>query len=146
MRKRIGQLKMSEKDMRGKVIKALKSLDAFAVENSCLPGTPDVNYIEGWLELKWLRSWPSGNDTIVRLEHYSKEQRLFHRVRERKGGNMHLLLQCGRTWMLFDGNTAAKYVGKCTKQELYEHCKMFWDRGLDEEDFLEWIRTDKEWK
>lgn len=39
----------SEKDMRKRVVSALKTLHAVSVENGVGAGTPDVNYAGGWL-------------------------------------------------------------------------------------------------
>lgn len=109
---------MSESDQRSKVVRALKAQGAFAVENPCLPGTPDVSYIDGWIELKWLRGWPKREDSPVTIEHYTPQQRVFHVEHWRKGGAVHLLLQVRGTWLLFDGPTAARIVGKVPRAEL----------------------------
>lgn len=109
---------MSESDQRSRVVRALRAQGAFAVENPCLPGTPDVSYIDGWIELKWLRGWPKRADSPVTIEHYTPQQRVFHVEHWRKGGAVHLLLQVRGTWLLFDGPTAARIVGKVPRAEL----------------------------
>lgn len=112
--------------MRSKVVGALKALDSFSVENPCLPGTPDVNYIDGWLELKWLRSWPKRAGSIVTIDHYTPQQRTFHRVRWHCGGAVHVLLQVKKTWLLFDGPTAADVVGLSVRAKLEEAALEKW--------------------
>ena len=67
---------MSERRMRKNVCDWLKDYDAFAVENPANPGTPDVSYVEGWIELKQLDAWPAREDTPVRIEHYTPQQRI----------------------------------------------------------------------
>lgn len=104
--------------MRSKVTGALKAQGAFAVENPCLPGTPDVYYIAGWIELKWLRAWPARTESAVRVEHYTPQQRVFHVEHWRRGGAVHVLLQVRGTWLLFDGPTAARILGKVSRAEL----------------------------
>ena len=54
--------------MRGRLTKALRSLHAVAVENPVHPGTPDINYSEGWIEAKWLRAWPRKPETVVTVD------------------------------------------------------------------------------
>jgi hypothetical protein len=114
--------------MRQRVVKALKPLDAWSVENPCRPGTPDVNYIEGWIELKWLDNWPKRSSTVVRLDHFTPQQRLHLARRWNLGGNAYLLLQVGQDWLLFNGEEAAKIVGKVPKSELEEACQARWHR------------------
>lgn len=128
---------MSESGMRGKVVKALKPLHAIAVENPCLPGTPDVNFIEGWVELKWIRTWPKGADTVVRLDHYTPQQKLWAYLRRRAGGQCWFLLQCGREWLLLDGVVAAQYVNKATKAELIAASTAYFSDGLQDSDLVE---------
>ena len=78
---------MSEASQRRTVVRALSGLHAIPVENPvACPGTPDVNYVEGWIELKNLRSWPKRAATIVRIEHFTEQQRRFLRRRCDYGG------------------------------------------------------------
>lgn len=109
---------MSESDMRTKMVGALKHLHAVAVENPALPGTPDVNYVEGWVELKWSRRWPARPTTNVPCEHYTPQQRIWHRRRSRAGGRVHLLWKIAQQWLLFEGQVAARVVGKAPREQL----------------------------
>lgn len=112
--------------MRGKVVKALKRLDGFAVENPCLPGTPDLNYIDGWIELKWLPRWPVHERSKVAVPHFTPQQRLFLNERWRKGGAVFLLLQVRTDWLLFTGPAAAEHLGRVTRRELECVCCSAW--------------------
>jgi Mesyanzhinovviridae DNA helicase len=124
--------------MRTKVLRALRPLDAVAVENAVGPGTPDVEYIGGWLELKYLERWPVRGGP-VRVD-FPWEQRLWHLRRRRRGGATWLLLRCKSEWLLFDGAVAALYLGVKTLGELLEITDMSWMDGLDEEGLVAWLR------
>lgn len=126
---------MAESDQRRKVIKGLKTLDAVPVENPVMPGTPDVHYMDGWIELKWLRAWPARPGTIVRIEHYTPQQKLWIRRRHLAGGNVFLLLQVRKEWMLFT-HPATMEVGKLTKQQLIDKAYKYWPNGLRMEELI----------
>ena len=122
---------MSESDQRRKVVRLLKPVDAVSVENRVGIGTPDVNYAEGWIELKWLRRWPK-QDVVVKIEHFTKQQRIWLRRRWRAGGAAWLLLQVRREWLLFDGETAAEVVGYATRGTLVDRCTAYFQNGINE--------------
>lgn len=105
--------------MRRKVVRALRDadLDAVAVENPAHPGTPDVNYAGGWIELKYLPAWPAKGG-VVRIRHFSKQQRIWLERRRDAGGAAYLLLQVGTDWLLLDGRDAARYVGRVGRKKL----------------------------
>ena len=126
---------MSESQMRQRVIKLMRHEDAGAVENKVVPGTPDVQFVEGWCELKWMRTWPKNADTDpVLIKHFTPQQRVWLKRRWRAGGNVWLLLQAnGRDWLLFDGETAAIHVGRVTRPRLYELAHKVWHK-LDEKE------------
>lgn len=109
---------MSEKGMRQRVVRALKSLDAISVENPAYPGTPDVNYIGGWLELKWKRHWPKGADTPLRMPHFTPQQRVWLTRRARKGGTALVLLQVGQEYLLLLPDDAADFLGNSPRWRL----------------------------
>ncbi len=111
--------------MRRKVIKALKPLDAVAVENPANPGTPDVNYVEGWLELKWKERWPPMGG-VLRIPHFTPQQKIWLRRRSRKGGCAYLLLNVAKDWLLFDGEDASIAIGEGTKDELFSIAIRTW--------------------
>jgi len=122
---------MSEHTMAHTVRRAVRSLDPVRVENPCHPGTPDINYVEGWLELKWLRRWPeNANESPVLLPHYTQKQRVWHMRRWAQGGNVFLLWQIGHEWMLFSGDRAALYVGRVTRIVLEKEALKHWRNGL----------------
>ena len=125
---------MSESGQRKRIIKALRPLHGIPVENPVRPGTPDVNYIEGWIELKWMRRWPTRDYTMVRLPHFTMQQRRFLRDRYEKGGNAWLLLQVGKEWLLFTGRDACDYVGQVSRKGLYKTARVRWTKGLVDED------------
>jgi hypothetical protein len=125
---------MSESGQRRTVVKALKTMGAFAVENSVKPGTPDVNYIGGWIELKWLRDWPTKPESIVKLPHYTKIQRIFGYNYWAKGGCSWLLLQRRREWLLFTGPVASDYVGLVPRAQLCQLAYRHWTKGLNEKE------------
>ncbi len=127
---------MAEADQRRKVVKALRSVHALAVENPMKPGTPDVNFADGWIELKWLRKWPVRKTTIVRIDHYTKEQRVFLKTRWLTSKSSFLILQVGREWLLFEGHTAAEHVGRVTKDQLKTIAIAYWKNGLNKGELL----------
>lgn len=110
---------MSEAGMRTNLVKALSALDAMSVENPVGPGTPDINFIGGWIECKWLRAWPKKPETPVRLDHpLTPQQKAWLRRRRRRGGEAWVMLQCGREWLLFKGEVASDHLGTATQREL----------------------------
>ena len=122
---------MSEKDQRRRVVKALRELHAIAVENPARVGTPDVNYAGGWIELKWLRQWPAKPETPVRLPHFTLVQKAWITNRAQAGGNIWVMLQCKKEWMIWDGPTACKILGQTPKQQLLEQSRHYWPNGLN---------------
>lgn len=120
--------------MKARVVRALRPLDAVSMGITGYRGTPDVNFVEGWLELKQLKHWPKNASTIVRVPIFEKQQRVWLARRRASGGRAFLLLQVGLDWLLFDGAVAAEHVGYDTKAKLVERALKHWPEGLDEEE------------
>lgn len=116
--------------MRKELVKKFTSLDMVPVENPCHVGTPDVNFINGWIELKWLRAWPKNEDTVIHIDHYTTEQKQWHYKRRRRNGNVWLLLQCRREWLLFESTMAAMYIGRTNKEDLTGYARKYWNKGV----------------
>ncbi len=93
-------------------------LDPVRVENPIHPGTPDVNLANGfWIELKCVLAWPARESNLLRLPHFTPQQRVWlYRRWKYAPGSTHLLLEvrADRQWLLFDGDVAAKVVGRAT--------------------------------
>lgn len=104
--------------MARKVRKILRSLDAMRVENPCLPGTPDLNFAEGWIELKAVKEWPKRETTPLRVPHFTQQQRVWLTRRHEKGGLALLLLQVADEFLLLSGVDAATLLGNATRDEL----------------------------
>jgi len=133
------------------VVKALNKagLDATSVENPAYPGTAEVQFIDGWLELKFKEKWPAHEDTTVRIEHFSPQQRVWLLRRAlacKKRGTLHgqafLLLYVAETkeHLLFDAMTAARWVAKdgATRAKLYEWVLL---RTKDLNEIIDYVTT-----
>lgn len=141
-------------------------LDPVRVENPACPGTPDVNYVDGWLELKYLPEWPKRESTKIKIKHFTAEQRLWLKRRIKADGYARILLKIGtREWVLFSGLGAieALYHGRLIRTDLTllstdyeksgfsmsstlgmyidgEYCHIrYWHNGLDADEFIDAI-------
>lgn len=97
-------------------------LDPVRVENPIGPGTPDVNLADGrWIELKYVPAWPPRARNILRIPHFTPQQRVWLYQRWRSAPDTTYLLlevRASREWLLFDGDVAAKVVGRATEAHL----------------------------
>ena len=131
---------MNETSMRAKVTEALRSLDAISVENAVMPGTPDVEFIGGWVELKYVPAWPKRLGTALAVPHFTPIQRAWLRRRIRRGGKAWLLLRVDCEWMLFRGDVAADILGHVNREELLNAADVFWSETPSNEELLTALR------
>jgi len=120
---------MSEANYWGKVRPMLFGWDPVRIENRAALGTPDVNHIHGWIELKWMPKWPARKETPLVLDHFTPQQKAWLMRRCDAGGRAHVLLGVGGDNLLFWGQTAAQHLGKLPKVELIEVAEFHWPRG-----------------
>jgi hypothetical protein len=132
----MGEIVSLERGMRKTIIKALRPLDAVSIENGCAAGTPDVNFVDGWVELKSVDRWPPRGGPL-RIEHFTNHQRVWLLRRRRAGGQAFLLLKVGQDWLLFDGQVAARELGHRTRDELFLLTIRTWARTIDAEEMIE---------
>lgn len=135
---------MSESIMRRKLVKALDELGAISVENPVHPGTPDISYVEGWIECKWLRSWPRDDTTSVRIPHFTQYQRSWLRRRHDRGGACWVALQCRREWLFIPGLKAAMFLHYASYWELVNMASLHLREGLDRRQVIGLLK-DAQW-
>lgn len=109
---------MAERNLNDRVMDALRGFDPMRVENAVGPGTPDIEYIGGWIEDKQLKAWPSRADTPVRVPHYTTQQRAWHSCRRRAGGRVHVVIEVARDVFVFDAADAASGLGHWTREQM----------------------------
>jgi hypothetical protein len=129
---------MRESNMSRVVMRLLKPLHPVRIETGMVcSGVPDVNYSEGWIELKALEHWPKREDTPLRIPHFTPQQRIWVIRRLRAGGRVHVLLTVGQDWLLFSGHFAAERLGDAPRAELFASAVASWRGTPPAEDLIE---------
>lgn len=139
---------MSEASMRSNLVKKLSSLDAVAIES---PGTglgiPDVNFIGGWMECKWMRYWPKSADTRpVKFPHpLSKEQQVWLWRREHYGGTALVVAQVSRSWFFWSGKNIKEnnLWDNMTRPQMIREAELYFRNGLEVVELLNYLQQKK---
>lgn len=130
----------SEKAMWAALRPLLKGTHPRRIENRIMADEPDVNYSQGWIELKYKHGWPKREDTKLEVAHFTAGQRAWATQRTIAGGRVFLLLKVGESeWILFQGAVAAKFVGRVPRSKLYTVCLARWVRKPKKEELLKWL-------
>lgn len=129
---------MLEVEMRRQLVKLLKPLHAFAIENGgCHPGTPDIGLARGFIECKSTERWPVRPDTPVVLDHpMTPAQRIFARKHAAAGGRCWVMLAIDGDWLLFAGTVAADVLGTATQAQLRAAAAAAWRGAPTTDDLL----------
>lgn len=129
--------------MRRNLVKRLQRLDAVAIESPLTGiGIPDVEYIGGWLECKWLRTWPKRAETHpVKFSHpLSAAQMVWLARRCRRGGIAMCVVQVSKSWFFFDGIRIKTLWDQMTRPEMIEEAELYFPNGLRSAPLLEFLR------
>ncbi len=103
---------MRESDMRRTVLERIRVLDGQPVENPISPGCPDIEYVGGWIELKYLEHYPKRKYiTVIRVPHFKDIQRHWIKKRTRAGGTVYVLIRVEDDWFLLPGQLAVLHLG-----------------------------------
>lgn len=112
-----------------------QGLDPVRVENRADPGTPDVNYLFGWIELKVIKKWPENPNAQVPCKHYTAQQRVWSKRRSRAGGLVFMIVEVGKSIIVLEGQVAARLLGHTTREELEREALLVSD-GLPSKNLL----------
>lgn len=127
---------MTESEFRRRVVKLLRPLCAFAVENVVYDGCPDVCLVTGWLELK-IAKLPKRPTTPV-VVGLRDSQRAWLRRWRRHGGNAWTLcrveVDVGARWVLHDGEWGASYHDSSVWTEWIIAALGVWNDKPDQQD------------
>lgn len=123
---------MAESDLNDRIRRALRQWDPVRVENAVGPGTPDINYVRGWIESKYEDEWPAKPGTVLRLKRYAPEQRAWHVRRCAAGGTVFVALEVGSEFHLFAADMAARYLGTEWTRADCRACALLWSPTWDE--------------
>lgn len=108
-------------------------------EDKYSTGIPDISYStnhHGWIELKYLKSKPSGHDTVMRIKHYTAQQRNWLKKHGRKGGKCFILLQVDKCYMIFTWDQCA-IVGSTNYDGHINVAKKIWQHSINWDELLE---------
>lgn len=116
--------------------------DAQHHEDKDAVGIPDLSYglqaVNGWVETKVLNKWPKRGG-VVKIDHYTPQQKNWLRIRGRIGGHCFLLLKVDNVYLLFDHETAQAVYTGMTQDEMMCNC-LFWSVGeLHTQEFLAYL-------
>lgn len=124
---------MLESNLNARLMKAMRGLHPVRVENPACPGTPDINYSGGWIESKILNRWPADPQAVVKCDHFTPQQRVWHKRRAVAGGVSYVVIQIEQDVLVLRGNDAADLLGKVNRAKLLKLALAVYRRGINEQ-------------
>lgn len=114
---------MAETDLNRRVCAALAGFAPVRVENPACPGTPDIAYVNGWIEDKKI-TFPKRENSVVKVKHFTQKQRSWLVRHHCAGGVCHVVLEDSRSGGVYiiRGDLAAQELGYRTRRELMGLC------------------------
>jgi hypothetical protein len=117
-------------------------------EDKFQKGIADISFCQngvgGWMELKHISDWPARDTTLVRIPHYTIDQKDFLEKKGKGQGNTWLFIQIGSDYLVYDWIPAQMLPDK-TKTEMVELATFFYEGRLDysrfAQDLEEWVRN-----
>ena len=112
---------MSEKNFWVLLRTSMKKMKMYRVENRVMKGMPDVHYIQdgqsGWIELKYLKSWPKTRMSIgLRLN-----QSLWLKEYDEHKGQCWVLIRVGRDFVgLIHGRDAKRLFDRPSRKDFFD--------------------------
>lgn len=112
---------MSEKNFWVLLRTSMKKMKMYRVENRVMKGMPDVHYIRdgqsGWIELKYLKSWPKSRMSIgLRLN-----QSLWLKEYDEHKGQCWVLIRIGRDFVgLIHGRDAKRLFDRPSRKDFFD--------------------------
>lgn len=106
------------------------------VENPAGPGTPDVyitmkaNGKMHWIELKHVHKYPKRATTIIKVDHFSPQQKSFIRRHSKYGGSVWVMIQIEKDYFFFHGFNALN-IGELTKEEYFTGADRVWKNRIN---------------
>lgn len=94
-------------------------------EDKLSSGVADVSFAtisgaHGWMELKKIDSWPRRDTTLVRIAHFTEDQRHWLDEKGKAGGNTWILVQVDDYLLLYSWRHAFD-LGNWTREEMFSH-------------------------
>ena len=135
---------MSEASMRSHLVKKLASLDAVSIESPTTgKGVPDVNTTCGWIECKWLRSWPKNCEIspVKFLHPLSVEQQIWLWRRWKCGGNSWVMAKVSSEWFMWEGHIFKEsgLWDNMTRPQMIERSVLYFKNGLESETLINYM-------
>jgi hypothetical protein len=131
--------------MRSNLTKKLRALDPQPIESRMTGiGIPDLNFIGGWMECKWLRYWPKTCDTKpVKFEHpLTKEQQIWLWRRELAGGLALVGAQVSKSYFFWSGRHIKEnnLWDRMTRPQMIAEAELYFPNGFDAQAFIHYVR------
>lgn len=116
-----------------------KHLRMQRIEDAYSSGIPDVAFsaswkrkrIAGWIELKRVLKYPVRKATPIKMEHFTKEQKLFLKLHGRLSHSAYLFVQVENDYYIFDHINIDKLGDEYDRADFERLCCGMWRGGCN---------------
>lgn len=127
---------MSEKAFQRSVGSKLKALGADVTNHEGQKNIPDMSYgyagVNGWVEFKFATNYPSRINTNIKWKHkLTPGQRIFLKMRGKRGGFCWILCKVGRDVHLVSWSGVDAFYNGVTRDELEKIAVHSWYGAVD---------------